>query len=389
LDFGLWTEFMPLKILIIPDKFKGTLPAGAAARAIANGWRKARPHDSLDLLPMTDGGDGFGEVISSLLHAKVQRRTTVDAAHRPCSARWWWEPERRIAIIESAAVIGLAMLPAGRFHPFELDTFGLGAVIRAAAAKGAKRCLMGIGGSATNDGGFGLARALGWEFLDRHASLIEQWTGLDKLAKIHAPSSRRFFSQLLVAVDVQNPLLGPRGATRVYGPQKGLRPPDFERAERCLRRLAQVAKTDFGRDLARAPGAGAAGGLGFGLLAFLGARLESGFDLFARQGMLERHLHAADLIIVGEGAIDSSTFMGKGVGQIAARCREQGIPCVALAGVVSASAKKRRIFMRTYALTELTAAEQAKANPAYWLERLAALVARSWTGSPIQRPRGC
>jgi glycerate kinase len=378
-------EIMPLRILIIPDKFKGTLAAGAAARAIANGWRKARRQDSLDLLPMTDGGDGFGEVISRLLRARVQRLETVDAAHRPCSARWWWEPQTKTAIVESAAIIGLAMLPPRQFHPFELDTFGLGAVIRAVAAKGARRCLMGIGGSATNDGGFGLARSLGWKFLDRNANLIEQWTGLDQLAKIRAPSPCRRLRQLLVAVDVQNPLLGTRGATRVYGPQKGLRSRDFVRAERCLGRLAKVVKKDFGRDLAVVPGAGAAGGLGFGLLAFLGARLEPGFDLFARQAAVERHLRPADLVIIGEGAIDSSTFMGKGVGQIAARCREQGIPCVALAGFVSTSAGKQRLCTQTHALTRLTAVGQAKAKPAYWLERLATRVARSWkTGNQNQ-----
>ena len=250
---------MPLKILVIPDKFKGTLPAGAAAQAIARGWHKARPHDLLDLLPMTDGGDGFGEVFNNLLRARTQQLETVDAAHRPCSARWWWEPRTKTAIIESAAIIGLAMLPPGKFHPFELDTFGLGAVIRAAAAKGARRCLMGIGGSATNDAGFGLARSLGWKFLDRTGNPIEQWTGLDQLAKIRAPSPRRCLRQLLVAVDVQNQLLGPRGATRVYGPQKGLRSRDFVRAERCLSQLAKVVKKDFGCDLARMSGAGAAG----------------------------------------------------------------------------------------------------------------------------------
>lgn len=377
---------MPLRILIIPDKFKGTLAAGAAARAIANGWRKARRQDSLDLLPMTDGGDGFGEVISSLLRARVQHLETIDAAHRPCSVRWWWEPRTKTAIIEAAAIVGLAMLPPRQFHPFELDTFGLGAVIRAAAAKGARRCLMGIGGSATNDGGFGLARSLGWKFLDRNAGLIEHWTCLDELAKIHAPSPRRCLHQLLVAVDVQNPLLGPRGATRVYGPQKGMRPRDFARAERCLGRLAMVVKKDFGRDLARTPGAGAAGGLGFGLLAFLGAQLEPGFDLFARYAAVERHLHPADLVIIGEGAIDSSTFMGKGVGQIAARCRQQGIPCVALAGYVSTGAGNRKLFTQTHALTKLTAVAQAKAEPAYWLERLATQVARSWKTSNQNHP---
>jgi len=369
---------MPLRILIIPDKFKGTLSAGAAARAIATGWRKARRQDSLDLLPMTDGGDGFGEVISGLLRAKVQCLETVDAAHRPCFTRWWWEPRTKTAIIESAAIIGLAMLPPKEFHPFELDTFGLGAVIRAAAAKGARRCLMGIGGSATNDAGFGLARSLGWKFLDRNGSVIEQWTGLDKLEKIHVPSPRYRLRRVTVAVDVQNQLLGSRGATRVYGPQKGLRSKDFVRAERCLGRLAKVIKKDFGRDLARIPGAGAAGGLGFGLMAFLGARSEPGFDLFARQAAVERHLQSADLVIIGEGAIDSSTFMGKGVGQIAARCRKQGIPCVALAGFVSPEARKQKLFAQIHGLTDLTSVRQAKVKPAYWLERLAMRVARSW-----------
>ena len=155
-----------MRILIIPDKFKGTLTAEAAAEAIARGWRKARPQDALDLLPMSDGGDGFGEVISRLLAAKVQTIKTVDAAHRPCLAKWWWEPKTKTAIVESATVIGLAMLPSKQFHPFDLDTFGMAAVLRAAAAKGARRCLIGIGGSATNDAGFGLARGLGWEFLD-------------------------------------------------------------------------------------------------------------------------------------------------------------------------------------------------------------------------------
>ena len=308
---------MALKVLIIPDKFKGTLTAPAAAEAIARGWRKARPGDLLSLLPMSDGGDGFGEVTSALLKARIQRVRTVDAAHRPCVAKWWWEPKTRTAIIESAGVIGLAMLPPKRFHPFQLDTLGLGAVVQAAAKRGARRCLMGIGGSATNDGGFGLARALGWEFLDRKGVLIEHWTGLGQLERIRVPQRRRWFNSVVVATDVRNRLLGQRGATRVYGPQKGLRAQDLALAERCLGRLARVLKQQFGRDVAREPGTGAAGGLGFGLVAFLGAELQPGFELFARQAALDRHLRAADLVVTAEGAIDRSTLMGKGVGQIA------------------------------------------------------------------------
>ena len=362
---------MARRVLIIPDKFKGTLTAAAAAAAIARGWRRARARDSLSLLPMSDGGDGFGAVTGTLLRARIQTVKTVDAAHRPCVARWWWEPRTRTAIIESAAVIGLAMLPSGRFHPFQLDTLGLGAVVRAAAKRGAKRCLMGIGGSATNDGGFGLARALGWEFLDHHGGAIEHWTGLCRLERIRVPRRRRWFSRLVVATDVQNRLLGARGASRVYGPQKGLRPRDFALAERCLGRLARVARQQFGRDFAREPGAGAAGGLGFGLLAFLGAEMQPGFELFARQAALERRLGQADLVVTGEGAIDRSTGMGKGVGQIARRCRQLKIPCIGLAGRLSASPATEALFTRAHALTDLTTVAQAKAKPALWLERLA------------------
>ncbi len=281
---------MPFKILIVPDKFKGTQTAGDAAEAIAAGWRKARKYDSVHLLPMSDGGDGFGEVISALLGAKVQITNTVDAAHRPLQARWWWESRTKTAIIEAATVVGLTMLPSGQFHPFELDTFGLASLVRAASGKGAERCLIGIGGSATNDGGFGLARGLGWQFLDRVGNSIEKWTDLSRLTGIRRPNRFRWFDELLVAVDVRNSLLGSRGATRIYGPQKGLRLEDFKPSERCLRRLAQVVKKDFGGDFVRQPGTGAAGGLGFGLLAFLGARLEPGFELFARYAALERHL---------------------------------------------------------------------------------------------------
>ena len=366
-----------LNVLIVPDKFKGTLSAGGAAEAIARGWRKGRPQDHLVLLPMSDGGDGFGEVISGLLNARPQSISAIDAAHRPCAIQWWWAPESRTAIIESAKIIGLAMLPPKEFHPYALDTAGLGAIIPALAAAGAKRCLAGIGGSATNDGGFGLARTLGWEFLDRSGHPIEQWTALEKLARLRAPRRRRWFKELRVAVDVRNRLLGPRGATRVYGPQKGLQPEDIGRAERCLGRLARVVRRHFGHDFARQPGSGAAGGLGFGFLAFLGASLEPGFELFARQAALDRHLRRAALVITGEGSIDPSTLMGKGVGQIARQCRKLNIPCIGLAGVVHerVGVGAPPAFRQTRALTELTSLEKAKAQPARWLERLAQRVA--------------
>ena len=373
---------MPLRVLIMPDKFKGTLSAREAAEAIARGWRQARPHDSLELLPMSDGGDGFGELMGGLLDATPQSVKTVDAAHRPCRATWWWEAKTKTAIVESARIIGLAMLPPGKFHPSDLDTFGLGEVLRAAERKGAKQILIGIGGSATNDGGFGLARGLGWEFLDRAGRSIDRWTRLAELANLRPPLPQRG-ARVIVAVDVQNVLLGVRGATRVYGPQKGIKPSQLAEAERNLRRLAQaVARTrrSVSRETARhrQPGSGAAGGLGFGLLAFCGARLQSGFALFARHAQLRQKLRAADLVLTGEGCIDDSSAMGKGVGALARQCRASGVPCIGLAGKVLRSGETNSIFDQTHALTDLTAEEAAKARPSFWLARLAARTGSAW-----------
>lgn len=362
---------MALKVLIVPDKFKGTLTARAAAAAVASGWSRVRPKDQIELLPATDGGDGFGEVMGGLLECNLRKVRTVNAAHRRCTAHWWWESKSGTAIIESAQAVGLAQLPTGKFHPFDLDTFGLGKIIQTAANAGARRCLVGIGGSATNDGGFGLARAMGWQFVARDGSLIETWTGLEKLERIQPPRRRHWFPTLAVAVDVANPLLGARGATRVYGPQKGLKPKDFAKAERSLRQLVRVAQRQFSRDFSSEPGAGAAGGLGFGLRLFLGATLTPGFDLFARQALLDRHLRWADLVVTGEGAIDRSTLMGKGAGEIAKRCRALRTPCIALAGVINVTAQHQRLFEKLYALTDLTTLKEAKANPKRWLMLLA------------------
>jgi len=368
---------MPLKILIAPDKFKGTLTAQQAAEAIARGWRSVRPTDELELLPMSDGGDGFGEIISHLLGAVPQTVKTVDAAHRPIEAVWWWHEPTRTAVIESALVIGLAMLPHGKYHPFELDTYGLGDVLRAAADRGAQRCLVGIGGSATNDGGFGMARALGWQFFNAHEETITRWSELHHVTLVRPPEETRLFDELIVAVDVQNPLLGPTGCSRVYGPQKGLT--EFEFAERCLGELVTVLEKQLHSTFATTPGAGAAGGLGFGLMTFLGAKMEPGIDIFERHACLAERVKSAQLVITGEGALDAQTLMGKGVGEIANVAQRLAVPCIALAGVVPEPEKAKQKFKATYALTpDLTDKESALREPALWLERLAAKVAAEW-----------
>lgn len=366
---------MSLKVLIVPDKFKGTLTALAAAELIAQGWRETRPQDRLELLPMSDGGDGFGEVLGRLLAMEVRTTSTVDAARRPRSAQWWWEPKTKTAIIESAQIVGLALLPPEKYHPFALDTFGLGNVLQAAVEDGAQRCLIGIGGSATNDAGFGLARALRWKFIREDGAPINAWTELASLRQIIPPEKGRNAAELVVAVDVQNPLLGERGATRIYGPQKGIRPEDFSSAESCLERLAKVAVADLRLTEPSVPGDGAAGGLGFGLRCFLGARLESGFNLFARYARLEERIRGADLVITGEGAIDASTLMGKGVGEIATLCQKHQVPCLGLAGTLALSASTdsaSQKFARLYGIVpQLTSAELAKREASIWLPRLA------------------
>jgi glycerate kinase len=374
---------MPLNVLIVTDKFKGTRTAQGAADLIARGWREARPQDSLELLPMSDGGDGFGEVLSGLLKVEERTLATLDAAHTPFQAKWWWDPKTRTAIIESARIIGLALLAANRFHPFDLDTFGLGAALQAAADMSARHCLMGIGGSATNDGGFGVARSLGWQFLDEHEQPIQQWRQLTSLQRISPPVPQTKLPELLVAVDVQNPLLGATGASRIYGPQKGLRPEDFAHAEKCLSQLAEVVKRDLHLDAAAEPGTGAAGGLGFGLRCFFNARFESGFDIFARYARLPERIRKTQLVITGEGAIDASTLMGKGVGEIARRCHEAGVPCIGLAGTFRRSElmeqARQQYFTQAFGMSpDLTTPELAMRDARFWLPRLAAEVALKW-----------
>jgi len=370
-------------VVIAPDKFKGTLTATEAAAAIAEGWHTERPQDELRQFPISDGGDGFGELLARHLGAEEQTIQTVNAAHEPIDAPWWWEPRSRLAIIESARVVGLAMLPRERFHPFELDTFGLGAVLRAAAAARPRRCLLGIGGSATNDAGFGVARALGWRFLDRRGQSIETWTRLADLGRIERPPRRPRLNTLLVAVDVENRLLGVRGATRVYGPQKGIRLEDIQPAERCFRRLARIVTQQFhfGTRPEHERGAGAAGGLGFGLFCFAQARLEPGFRLFTRLSGLTDHVRKADLVITGEGAIDLTTVaMGKGVGQLMRVCGRLRRPYIALAGRVDVAHTRRPGLVAIYAMAPaLTTVEEAMARPAHWLRELARRAARAWS----------
>ena len=366
---------MSRRILIVPDKFKGSLSALEAAEAIARGWAAACPGDSLALLPMSDGGDGFGPVMAGALGLEEQIVNGVDATGKARPTTWWLDSGADQAVVETAQSNGLALLPKGQFHPFDLDTRGVGGLLLVAGQAGASRCLTGIGGSATNDGGFGMARALGWVFRDEWGNAIEQWPGLDGLAAIESPASRAWPS-VTVASDVQNPLLGVDGATRVYGPQKGMRPEDFAKADACFGRLAKVAAETLGSDFSVTPGAGAAGGLGFGLMAFAGATIESGFEVFAEATDLVTKIGETDYVVTAEGAIDEQTLMGKGTGQVAALCRRLGKPCIGLAGQLALGKAEvylgKQLYWRLAAIVpELATEQEAIASAATQLERLA------------------
>lgn len=365
---------MSLRILIVPDKFKGTLTAQQAATAIATGWREVRPEDRIEALPMTDGGDGFGNVIGHLLKAQRHTCHTVDAAGRACVAEWWWAPDTDTALVETAQVIGLALFTKKPYPPFQLDTFGIGAVFEHVARAKARRLYVGIGGSATNDGGWGLARALGWRFWNASGNELRSWTALDQLTRVEPPSNPHAFNELIIAVDVNNPLLGAQGASRVYGPQKGLRQEaDLLHAEACLQRLADHMTALLGEDRSHHAGAGAAGGLGFGLNVFCGGRFQSGAEIFATLSRLEERIQQADLVITAEGALDAQTLMGKGVGQIAEAAARAGKRCLCLAGSVSVDpADVPWPNFQAYAIVpDIAPLEEAKAHADDCLRRLA------------------
>ncbi|MDP7012195.1 MAG: glycerate kinase [Verrucomicrobiota bacterium] len=379
---------MPLSILIAPDKFKGTLTATQAAQTIARGWKKARPNDHLTLLPISDGGDGFGHLLARRLKVKARVGTSKNPYGSFIDHYWWFCDATKTAIIESAEIIGLVKLQQNFApNPMHADTTGLGltlTTVNSGIEKGTgipKHAIVGIGGSATNDGGFGMARELGWHFLDETGLEIEHWPDLVSLKKITEPNPKEQclcnLDSITVAVDVQNPLLGPNGCTRVYGPQKGLCRETIPKAEAALTQLANIWKAQTGEDAAGLPGAGSAGGLGFGLHCFAGAVIRPGFELYAETVGLNGLLKEANIVVTGEGTMDRQSIMGKGVGELAKLARTQSCRCLGLAGVVEDRSTLTEQMEDCRALTDLTSLVEAKKNASQWLEKLAQSTAQS------------
>jgi glycerate kinase len=372
-----------MRVLICPDKFAGTLSADAAAAAIAAGWNRAAPDDGTVLRPLSDGGPGFLDVLAAALDARRIPVPTVDPLGRPAEGAVLLAGPT--AYLESAQACGLHLLAGARLDPMIATSYGVGALVATAVEAGARQIVIGLGGSATNDAGAGLLAALGAAPLDRAGYALPYGGAalLDVAALGGAPRLRD--AVLVAATDVDNPLLGPAGASAVYGPQKGATPADVAILDAALERFAAVLERDLATcppGLARLPGAGAAGGLGAAVLA-LGGRCVSGIDLVRRLTGLDAALDGADLVLTGEGSFDTQSLRGKVVAGVAAGARERRLPCLVLAGRTAAVGPQR---LAAAGITEVhSLADQAggvavaMARPAGALAALAATLAARWS----------
>ena len=323
-----------MKIVIAPDSFKESLSAPEAAQAIARGVQQAAPGAQVVCVPMADGGEGTVQAVLAATGGQWREADVRGALGEPRRAGWGWLDDGT-AVIEMATAAGLEHMRPEQRDPMRASSYGVGQLVRAALDAGARRIILGLGGSATNDGGAGMLAALGVRLLDAQDGELAPGGGaLAQLARIDtsALDPRLRNVQVEVACDVDNPLCGPQGASYVFGPQKGATPDQVRELDRCLAHLADVCARHLSRDLRDTPGAGAAGGLGYAALAFLDATFRPGVEIVAEVGGLEAAMAGAALAFTGEGRMDAQTLRGKtpaGVARVASRA---GVPVIALAG---------------------------------------------------------
>ncbi len=342
-----------MRVLVACDKFKGSLSAVEAAAAMAAGLRDAGFVGEIDICPIADGGEGFSEAMRAALGGEERKCQAHDPLGRLVECRYALAQRagERIGVLEMAEASGFWRVGAAERNVLRASTFGTGEILRRLAqVDGVDRILLGLGGSATNDGGAGMAAALGVEFRAAQGALLDPWPqALEALAAID--SGRRIeLPPVVVACDVANPLLGPNGATAIFGPQKGAGPGEQRRLEAYLQRLVDLSGAS---ETALVAGAGAAGGMGFGLMAFAGAQLVSGFDLVAEAVGLRERVAGADLVLTGEGSLDSQTLSGKGPAGVARLAAELGKRVVAYAGVATAEARLAGVFDECHDLASL------------------------------------
>ncbi len=364
-----------MKVLVATDKFAGTLTAPEAAAAIAEGWRRHAPDDEVALAPMADGGPGFVDVMHSTLGGDLLATTVTGPLGERVPAAVLQVGDT--VYVESAQACGLDLVAPDKRDPLTATTYGVGELIVTALDAGAKRVVVGLGGSGTNDGGAGLLAALGATstpegLLTSGPAALARLDGID----VTAARERVAGIELLAASDVDNPLLGLRGATNVFGPQKGLTREQLFEVDGALTRLAHAA----GREPADEKGAGAAGGLGYALLLLGGTRVP-GLQTVADAVGLADAVRRVDLVVTGEGKVDPTTVSGKVVMGVAKAAQAAARPCIALAGRVDVSARELRAngIESAYAMVDLVGVEQAMGRPAESLSALAERVARTWS----------
>jgi glycerate kinase len=367
------------RVVIAPDKFKGALTAMQAAQAIERGVKSAAPSAECVLCPMADGGEG---TVEAFLERGARRMTAKVRGPLGAAVNAVYAIDGTTAIVEMSSASGLGLLAKSQYDPAETDTFGTGELIEAALDAGVQRIIIGIGGSATNDAGTGMLRALGVRFLDANGDeLGREILTYERLASIDIGGldERIADVKIDVAVDVDNPLCGPDGASHTFAAQKGATPEQIEQLDAVLERIAEVAARALGHDERNTPGAGAAGGLGFALVAFLGANLERGVRLISEETGLPQALRGASLCLTGEGKIDMQTLHGKTVAGVAEIARDCGVPVIAFGGKVEEDAARALAERGVKAIQTAPSdmpAEQAMARAAEFLEEAGASAAK-------------
>jgi glycerate kinase len=371
------------RVLLAPDKFKGTLTAAQVAGHLATGLRSVLPDIETVVVPVADGGDGTLAAAEAAGFARVPL-TATGPTGMPCASAWGRRGTQ--AVVELAEVSGLAQLPGGRLQPLTATSRGTGELIAAALDAGVRRIVVGIGGSACTDGGVGLLQALGARVTTRRGQEVGPGgAGLREAHRLDLTGLHPGLAgaELVVACDVDNPLTGARGAAAVYGPQKGAGPGDVEVLDTALARWADLVAAATGADLRNTPGAGAAGGVGFALIAVLGASTRPGAELVFELTGLADAVSTADLVVTGEGSLDSQTLHGKAPAAVAALARDKGVQAVAVAGQVLLSQAELAAagFDAAYALVDVAVTRQEALDaPGPLLEGIGARIAREHLG---------
>jgi glycerate kinase len=375
-----------MKIIIAMDSFKGSLTAAEASEAAARGILRVLPAAQVIRMPVADGGEGTLDAIVAATGGRKISLMVMGPLGDPVEASYGLlGPGNESAVVEMAQAAGLGLVAADRRDPRRTTTYGVGELLLAAAQSGAKQIIVGLGGSATNDGGAGAVQALGTRFFDSENRLMPAGIGgaaLARLARIDI-SAFRFSTETIevtIASDVTNPLLGPNGASAIYGPQKGADETMVAELDAALSHYASVLKRDIGKDVAMLPGAGAAGGLGGGLMAFLGAKAESGIGLVLDTIGFDTQARDADYVFTGEGKIDLQTAQGKVISGIMERCVNCGVPVIAFGGSIDDPALEplyaRGLKAAFPIMSSCITLEQAMRDGARLLEDAAARVAR-------------